>query len=498
MRKNMKQMLTGFYLVEKLKRQLGVFLLLSIIAISGCKKFLDLPPPITSLGSDNVYATDATASAVLIGIYTSMALNSPTSGVTFNAEPLLTALSSDELTLFGGAANANTTLLQFYEDNVQPGNPAQGSSFWAYVYSQIYVCNISIERLQSSTTLTPAVKQQLIGEAKFLRAYFYFYLVNLYGDVPLAISSNVTINASLARTQQTQVYQQIIADLVSAQSLLSDGYVAADGKTQTPERVRPNKWAATALLARVYLYQKDWPDAVTQSTAVINNNAEYSLVPLNNVFLKNSNETIWSLQPVNFGWNTEEARFFILPASGPTSNVSPPGGYPVYLSTLLLNAFEPNDQRLIAWVNSVMVNGTVYYFPYKYKSATLNAAVTEYTVEFRLGEQYLIRSEAEANNNDPTDAVKDLNVIRVRAGLPAYSGATDQTSLLTAVLHEREVELFTEGHRWLDLKRTNTANIIMNAVAPDKGTTWNANWQLYPIPAYDILQDGNIKQNPGY
>jgi hypothetical protein len=360
------------------------------------------------------------------------------------------------------------------------------------------VVNLALERLSISNSLTPAVKQQLMGEAKFLRAFFYFYLTNLYGDVPLTTSSDYTANAVLSRSSQQLVYQQIIADLLSAQSLLSNGYVAADAETATTERVRPNKWAATALLARAYLYTGDWADAIKQATAIINNSSEYNLVPLNNVFLKNSNEAIWQWQPVTTGWNTWDALVFVLPASGPSpgSNI---GHHPVFLSPQLQNSFEAGDQRKLNWLDSVDVNGTTYYYPYKYKSATLNAPVTEYTMVLRLGEQYLIRAEAEAENNDSGDAITDLNIIRTRAGLPNYAGATDKTSVLAAIMHERQVELFTEwGHRWLDLKRTGNINAVMTAVAPTKGTTWNPDWALYPLPLYDITQDPKLTQNPGY
>ncbi|MBS1524864.1 MAG: RagB/SusD family nutrient uptake outer membrane protein, partial [Bacteroidetes bacterium] len=257
---------------------------------------------------------------------------------------------------------------------------------------------------------------------------------------------------------------------------------------------RPNKWAATALLARAYLYTGDWQDAQKQATAIISNTSEYGLSSLNTTFLKNSSEAIWQLQPVNLGWNTPDAQIFILRSTGPNGST-----YPVYLSSSLVSAFEKGDQRRTNWIDSVAVNNTIYYYPYKYKSATLNAPVTEYTMVLRLGEQYLIRAEAEANNNDVTDALNDLNLIRNRAGLSNYSGPTDENSVLAGILHERQVELFTEwGNRWLDLKRTKNINAVMTAVASAKGTTWNVDWQLYPIPLYDITQDPNIIQNPGY
>jgi starch-binding outer membrane protein, SusD/RagB family len=482
------------------RKTFRILLYLAGTGLLSCAKLVEVPSPPTELTSDNVYTTDATAIAVLTGIYTEIATNSVQVGGTIDAISVISALSADELTLDGGAANSNTVLVQYYQNKLTSGSSMNpGASIWSDLYSNLYVVNIALERLPGSATLTPAVRQQLIGEAKFLRAFFYFYLVNLYGAVPLVTGSNYITNASLSRTPIPGVYSQIIADLSDAQTLLSNGYVGSDAITNTTERVRPNKWAALALLARTYLYTQNWDSAQILSTQLINNTSLYQLDSLNAAFLKNSTEAIWQLQPVNAGWNTEDARVFIIPPTGPTSNSST--GYPVYLSPQLLSAFESGDQRRLDWVDSVSVNGLTYYYPYKYKSATLGAPVTEYTMVFRLGEQYLIRAEAEAHGagDGLNAAITDLNTIRYRAGLSGYSGGNDPYSLASAILHERQVEMFTEwGHRWLDLKRTSSIDSVMEAVAPSKGTIWISDWQYYPLPLYDITQDPNLTQNPGY
>ena len=145
-----------------------------------------------------------------------------------------------------------------------------------------------------------------------------------------------------------------------------------------------------------------------------------------------------------------------------------------------------------------------YYFPYKYKSYQSGKPVTEYYMVLRLGEQYLIRAEARAQQGNISGALADLNSIRNRAGLASYTGPTDNTSLLTAILHERQVELFTEwGHRWLDLKRTNTVNSIMGSpgnVCQAKGGTWNSDGHqaVFPIPLSEMNLNHNLTQNSGY
>jgi hypothetical protein len=472
-----------------------------LIVFCACNKLTEVNPPITALTSDNVYQNDATANSVLLGLFGSIGNNSPIRGQSINSISLVAGLSADELTLYGGSANANANLAGFYLNKLTSGSPVSSeSSIWNEFYNKIYGTNLAIERISNANKLTPVVKQQLLGEAKFLRAFFYFNLVNLYGNVPLALTSDYRTNSTLSRALKSDVYKQIVADLKDAKNLLTESYVDADGKTLTTEKLRPNKYVATTLLARTYLYMGDVVDAENQASQVINS-TKYKLGDLNNVFLKNSDEAIWQLQPVNFGWNTEDARVFILPATGPTSNSSVTG-YPVYLSKELLNSFESNDVRSLLWIGNVTVANSAdtikYYYSYKYKNAKLGAIVTEYEMVFRLAELFLIRAEARAVQNNIGGSQDDLNAIRIRAGI-GKTNANDKSSLLTAIMHERQVELFTEwGHRWLDLKRTGIIDPVMAQVIQEKGTTWNTNWQLYPIPFYDLTQNGNLVQNTGY
>jgi hypothetical protein len=468
------------------------------LGITGCKKLVGVDAPVTSINQSNVYADDATAIAVLTGIYTEMS----TPGYDLTGNPsisLMAGLSADELTLFSGISNS-TNLYYYYTNSLYAtSNGTMGADYWSPAYNFIYICNAAIAGLSSSTTLTPSTKQQLLGECYFMRAFFYFYLVNLFGDVPLVTTTNYKVSESLAKTAAPEIYQQIIADLKDAQGLLNSEYLDDNLQPYGPgnlQRVRPTKWAADALLARVYLYTGDYADAVTQSDSLLNNPSLYSLDSLNGVFLMNSTEAIWQLQPVNSQENTADAWLFILPSTGPNTS------YPVYLSPQLLGSFEPSDERRLNWVDSVAVGGTIYYYPYKYKSATPNAPLTEYLMVLRLGEQYLIRAEAEAEGagGGLSGAVADLNIIRARAGLPATT-ATTQAQVLAAIMHERQVELFTEwGHRWLDLKRSSMVNSVMTIVTPLKanGNPWQSYQQLYPILFSDILADPNLRQNAGY
>jgi hypothetical protein len=372
-----------------------------------------------------------------------------------------------------------------------------GSEYWSPLYRLIFDCNSAIEGLNSSTLLTPAIKNELLGEAKFLRAFYFFYLTNLFGDIPLPITSDYQTNSRLARTSKERIYQQIISDLKDAQASLNNNYL--DGSlmtyTGTPERVRPTKWAASALLARTYLYNQNWDSAEMEATNVINNSGLFSLDSLNAVFLKNSTEAIWQLQPVTTGHNTEDARVFIIPSTGFSNNT-----YPVYLDSSLINDFEVGDHRMLNWVKSYSIGANTYFYPYKYKIATTGAPVSEYLMVLRLGEQYLIRAEARAEQKNILGAQNDLDSIRYRAGLLPTT-ANDMGSLLSVILEERRKELFSEwGHRWLDLKRNQKIDIVMQVNTPQKGGgMWNSYQQLYPLPyVSDIQFDDKLVQNPGY
>lgn len=455
-----------------------------IITISSCKKLVEVNSPTTSINAKNIYTNDQTASAILTGIYTQLSASNLVS-TDLTSIGFTTGLSGDELTLYDGYAD--NRLLAYYQNRLT----ANGSDFWGDIYKKIYILNAAIEGLSSASSLTPSVKTQLLGEAKFTRAFCYFYLVNLYGDVPLILRTDYSQNRIMPRTSIELVWRQIITDLIDAKSLLSSDYLDGTILNKTPERVRPTKWSAIALLARSYLYTSDWKNAEIQASEIINA-GNYSLDSLHNVFLRNSNEAIWQLQPVNAGSNTEDAKIYVIPATGLS------GSTPVYLSRQIMSSFEYNDQRKKIWVDTASSSGIIYYFAYKYKIATLNQPVTEYNTVLRLGEQFLIRAEARAQQINFAGARSDLNEIRKRAGLKALD-LNEKTSLLQAIYHEGQVELFAEwGHRWLDLKRTKLINAVMTEVTRKKGGSWDANWQLYPIPSFDILYDGNLTQNTGY
>jgi starch-binding outer membrane protein, SusD/RagB family len=454
-----------------------------LFIITGCKKFVDVEAPKTLLYTSNVFNSNGTATAALTAIYSQMGNNL----IPFRI-PQYTGISGDELKSYSNVPE----FAEIYKNNMQPLN-GSSQSFWTALYKYIYQANAVIEGLQTSTGVTLKVKKQLTGEAKFIRAYCLFNLTNLYGDIPIVISTDYKVNNLSFRAAQGDVYSQVISDLTEAQSLLNTNYVAIDDTSTTTERVRPNTFAASALLARAYLYKGDWNNAEQQATSVINSSL-YDTVSIDQVFLKNVKEAIWQNQPVDKGFNTPEGRYFIL--SGPPDQNSTLQNT-VTISDTLINSFEPGDARRTNWIKDSIFGGVVYKLPYKYKINT-GAALSEYSTVLRLGEVYLIRAEARARLGNISGAQADLNLIRKRAQLPNTTAST-QTALVDAILHERQVELFTEqGHRWFDLKRTGKIDALMTAYAPTKGATWSSYKQLFPIPQNERNNNLNLTQNQGY
>jgi len=437
-----------------------------------CKKFVQVSTPAGESTTPQVFSSDASATAAMNGVYSLMMGSND--GFADGALTLYPGLSADEL--YNTVPDPN--LSQFAQNTLTSGNPIIASNCWAGPYSYLYQVNAILEALQTSTSISAPVKAQLMGEAHCVRALLYFYMDELYDGVPLVTGTDYTVNAALPRATSADVYTQIVNDLVNATALLTTQY-----PTQGP--LRPNKYVAEALLARVYLYEGDWTDAAAESSIVIEDGG-YQLVPiLDSVFNAYSPEAIWQLTPVVPGFNTFEGYDFI-PADSTT--------VPAYaVDTALLNAFEPGDRRKASWLGYRTIGGQVYAYPYKYQ---IQAGITDRENEMvlRLAEQYLIRAEARTNMGDINGAQLDLDSLRARAGLPPTS-ATNATELQAAIAHERRVELcFEWGHRWFDLKRTGKADSVLAAEKPG----WRNVDTLYPIPLSQLQANTSLTQNNGY
>ena len=483
-----------FYKINN-KRHCNNYLTLILISIGvaaiSCKKIIAVAPPISTIVGSQIYNSKSTAASVLTGIYFDMSTYSVFSGN--SGLSIRSGLSGDEL--ISSASTSSLANVLFTNALTNEGDQL----FWPQLYSFIFRINAAIEGISASKGITDEGKSQLLGEAKFLRAFMYFHLVNLYGDVPLLLSTDVKINSLAPRIEKSAVYQQIIKDLLEAQNLLNDNYYAGNLETISAERLRPNNSVATALLSRVYLYTQQFALAEQEASKLLTDGA-YELETLDGSFLKGSKEAIWQLQPVSPDINnTLDASVLILsiPPIGPNAD-----SRPYYLSKNIFNSFELGDMRKTHWIDSVKVGIFTYPYANKYK-LYLDQPRNEYLIVFRLAEQYLIRSEARAHLGKlvgDNSAIVDLNTIRQRAGLDA-SRAASQQEILEAISRERKVELFTEwGHRWFDLKRTGKIDEVMNIVSVQKGGMWAAYKSLYPIPVTDIQYNPTLRghQNPGY
>lgn len=474
--------------MQKDKKILIVTFSFVIIIFSSCKKLIEIPPPVGTITVSQVFATDDQATSAAAGMYYNMINSSQL--FSSGSMTIYGGLSADEFTIFN---QTNLSAVPFQRNSLTSINGVVAGEFWNAAYSTLYSANAIIDGLSSSNGVHLAVKNELIGEAEFVRAFCNFYLTNLFGDIPLVTTINWQKTNLLPRTKQAIVYQAIITDLLDAQTRLNSDYSAWNG-----QRIIPTKWAAAALLARVYLYTGDYKNAEIQSSLVIGNSSLFSLLPdLNQVFLINSNEAIWQLQQNN---NTNSLN--ATPEGARILRDNSSQAPFIFLSNHLLGTFENNDKRKLAWTDTLTYLGQIYSIPYKYKVGPAEEVpggpYTEYYMVLRLAEQYLIRAEAEANGagNGLSGAVSDLNVIRNRAGLPNYSNNNDRISILTAISHENEVEYFSEwGHRWLDLKRSGLATTVLSA---DKGFVVPQNSLLYPIPNVELITDHYLTQNPGY
>lgn len=451
------------------------FFMILTMGINSCDSFVEVDLPKSQLTNVTVFEDVATANASLLDIYAKIRDKGLLTGTRYGLSNQL-GNYADEITSYGAPADPT---LDFYTNTLLPSNTAI-LDFWSTTYNQIYAANAVIEGVKASTALTPADKNRLQGEALFIRALLHFYLTNLFGDIPYIMTTDYKANGSVSRMPTDEVYDLIIADLEASGNLLNEEYSNLD-------RIRANKYVPKALLARVFLYKGKWAEAANTASAVLNNTVLYALEnDVDKVFLKESKETIWQLMPATAGKNTDEAKTFIF-FSGPPPSVA--------LNENLVNSFDSNDLRKSHWIAPVTNGTNTWHHAFKYKEFNFTPSSVEYSILFRLAEQYLIRAEARAQQGDLIGAKEDLDKIRLRAGI-AGTTAVYQEQIIAAIGQERRWELFTEyGHRFFDLKRSGTIDNTLATVKPG----WNSTDVLFPLPQSELGVNPNLyPQNPGY
>lgn len=451
---------------------------------TGCKKFADVEPASNIFGAAEVFSSDATLNSGIAGMYSTVLF---TYGDQFQTDlAICPGLSADELEVVGTNLNYDP----FYKNSIN-ANSANINSYWTAMYKVIYTANAILEGVAiNKENISPGLDSLARGESYFMRAFCHFNLVNWFGEVPLVTTTNAKANNQAFKTPTVEIMTKVIEDLKTAKTLLRKNYSASAGNNRT----RANKFAATALLARAYLYTNQWALADAEASSVIGETTLFQLLPkadIGKVFYLNSMESIWQISNTSTTGLSSYRGFTALGSYFAGQTVPQ-----MAITTQLKNAFEANDVRFTNWVRELNYTiGTVTekkYLPNKYKNQFSGTPAESFSF-LRLAEQYLIRAEAKTQLNQIGTAADDLNAIRNRAGLGNTPAATKEDMLL-AIERERRIELFTEtGHRWYDLKRTGRINQVLGTKPG-----WSDSRPLFPIPAIELLNNTNLVQNDGY
>lgn len=387
--------------------------------------------------------------------------------------------------------------------------------WWNTLYKAIRRTNVVIEKVPG-ITMNETLRNRYVGEARFLRAMFYFDLVRAYGGVPLLTSVDPVI---LPRSTAAEIYQFIEEDLLFAIANLPRKieYGVAD-------QGRASKGAAQALLAKVYLFQGKWADAEAKVLDVINS-GDYNLESVyenaNSVVGEQGVESVFEV--ASFGMEG------LANGGNQYGNVqgvrgNPNRGWGFNRPTLSLrSSYEANDPRLeatVIYLGEVLDGVTIAgdgQTPDASVDSHSQAEIECYNQKvwtpgnnvptsfghnrrfIRYSDVLLMAAEALNENNKPTDALIHLNRVRQRAregnnAILLDIVVTDKNQLRDIILHERRVELALEGHRFWDLVRTNKAATVLGPLGFVTGKH-----ELLPIPQTEIdLSQGALEQNPGW
>jgi hypothetical protein len=394
----------------------------------------------------------------------------------------LAEMRSDNTSYHKNTGDASGFQMEELDEFREVANNTPVSNLFQGCYTGITRCNIILDRIDASS-VDQATKDLVAGQASFLRAFYYFQLVRLYGDVPLVLKEVKSIDEAFTVSgpkPSSEIYTVIQSDAATAITKLPDAY------TNASDKGRVTQGAARTLLAEVHMTLKNFTAATEQLRAVVQS-AKYQLHAsyASNFTLANENgiESIFEIQYIEGSAANEFSNFIYTFA--PNGSGTAVAGFALPGSSLsgwniptqdLLDSYETNDARKAASIGSFTEtsSGKVIPFVKKYQ--------TPHAVRFQTGSNFPVYRYADvllmlAECLNETGFVADgeafqlLNQIRTRAGLPTKSTtATDPALLITtqeqfrdAIAHERQVELAFENHRWFDLLRTNKATAVMQA-----------------------------------
>jgi starch-binding outer membrane protein, SusD/RagB family len=374
-------------------------------------------------------------------------------------------LAADNLDFAAGGTSA--TYREIDNNAILPGNGGI-DGIWSSAYEGLNIANSVIAAVPGISDMTDDQKNAALGELYFVRALNHFNLVTCFGAVPVKINpTRGTADVNVPRDPVDAVYNQIIEDLEFAALHLPE----------SGTKVRATRFAAVALLARVYLYTQDYELAIEKATEVIEAGTYDLLTDYRSIFVDGSAESIFEIDFTEL--NRNRIAIYNFPGSlNGEGEVAP--------TDELIASYTPDDDRLDASIAFELTQ------PYAIKYDDI-AKGEDNVIILRLAEMYLIRAEANAQlEQNLTSVQNDINEIRSRAGLTDTDATTYET-LLEVIEKERGIEFAFEGHRWYDLVRTNRALPVLDNVT-------NVNQTLFPIPSSEILTNTNpdMEQNPGY
>jgi len=466
--------------------------------------------PTSFVTKDNFFKTQDDAIASITAVYASFVIEPGEQSLFGRNLYFLTDMGSDYASAGVSATNPQVRAISSLTHDATSDRVQLA---WKQIYTGIYRANIAIDNIPNVSG-DAVIKTRLINEAKFIRALLYFHAVRLWGGVPIVLHEATSINVQNLKSNRAtveEVYAQIILDLKDAEALPS---------TYTGTNVgRATSGAAKAILAKVYLTRKDWPNAILKAKEVINGGFGYALFEnFADVFTKtkkNGKEHIFSVQfePNQASNGSSGSTFQLTSFSGFTA--TEPADI-ISNVALFYDIYAAGDTRRDVSYKKQLLNpatGTLYTFPKpifaKYLDETNLGAPNNVAINFpiiRYADVLLSLAEAINEQSGATpEAFELVNQVRRRAFAKLIltpDATVDLAGLTTnqlreAIREERKKEFVQEGQRWFDLVRWGTLVTEAQKV-PEKNTVSARNF-LYPIPQSErnINPDG-LPQNPGY
>lgn len=429
------------------------------LALAGCSDLLNTNP-VHELPNDAAITNAAGARAALAGAYDGLQSLSLYGGdyIFFND------LYADNAQHVG----TSNSFLEAGRRQLRADNGVVYSN-WVALYAAISRANNLLQKVPAITDLEDAEKNQILGEAHFIRALCLHDLIKIWGDVPMPLIPPTTLEeaSAITKTAVVDVYAQIEADLGQAETLM----------TSNSPINHATVGAAKALLARVYLYEAKYPEASAKADEVTA--LGYTLAPsYSDLFQEGEAATPEDIFSVSFTLIDYQnlGYYYISQDNGGAGEVAP--------SDTLVASFDTADARFKWSINLATspIEGTKWPTTFG----------DEWFRVLRYGEIVLIKAEALARQNQLAPAVDEYNLLRERAGLPDHVlgvDVTTQQEVLDAIDLERRHELVFEGDRFPDLVRTGRAETVLG-IAPFR--------LLFPIPQQEVDVAPGITQNPGY